>query len=46
MAKKANGKIRKIKEGQVIMEIPLPVADVLRGIPDADSKIAPGRYSK
>ncbi|MBI4684627.1 MAG: IS256 family transposase [Nitrospirae bacterium] len=35
MAKKANGKIREIKEGQVILELPLPVADVLAGIPDA-----------
>lgn len=35
MAKKANGKIREIKEGQVILELPLPLADVLRGIPEA-----------
>lgn len=35
MAKKANGKIREITDGQVVMEIPLPVADVLRGIPEA-----------
>lgn len=35
MAKKANGKIREIKDGQVILELPLPLADVLRGIPDA-----------
>jgi hypothetical protein len=35
MAKKANGKIREIKEGQVILEMPLPIADVLAGIPDA-----------
>lgn len=35
MAKKANGKIREIKEGQVILELPLPLANVLAGIPDA-----------
>ena len=35
MAKKANGKIREIKDGQVILEVPLPLADVLRGIPEA-----------
>ncbi|MBI4684112.1 MAG: hypothetical protein HY755_02820, partial [Nitrospirae bacterium] len=35
MAKKANGKIREIKEGQVILEMPLPIADVLAGIPEA-----------
>ncbi len=35
MAKKANGKIREISDGQVILELPLPVADVLAGIPEA-----------
>ena len=35
MQKKANGKIREIKEGQVILEMPLPIADVLAGLPDA-----------
>jgi transposase-like protein len=35
MAKKANGKIREISEGQVILEMPLPVAEVLGGIPEA-----------
>lgn len=35
MAKKANGKIREIRDGQVILELPLPIADVLRGIPEA-----------
>ncbi len=35
MAKKANGKIREIRDGQVVLEIPLPVAEVLAGIPDA-----------
>lgn len=40
MAKKANGKIREIKDGQVVMEIPLPVADVLRGIPEAVERLS------
>ena len=35
MQRKANGKIREIKDEQVILEIPLPVADVLSGIPEA-----------
>lgn len=32
MAKKANGKIREVRDGQVILELPLPIADVLAGI--------------
>jgi hypothetical protein len=35
MAKKANGKIREIGDGHVVMEVPLPVADVLAGMPEA-----------
>lgn len=35
MAKKANGKIREIRDGQVLLELPLPVANVLAGIPKA-----------
>ena len=35
MAKKANGKIREIRDGQVVLEVPLPIADVLAGIPGA-----------
>jgi len=35
MAKKANGKIREITDGQVVLELPLPIADVLAGIPEA-----------
>jgi len=40
MQKKANGKIREIKEGQVILEPPLPVADVLAGIPKAVEELS------
>lgn len=35
MQKKANGKVREIRDGQVIIEMPLPVTDVLAGIPEA-----------
>jgi putative transposase len=33
MAKKANGKIREIRDDQTILEIPLPIAQVLMGMP-------------
>lgn len=35
MARKANRKIREIRDGQVILEMPLSVADLLAGIPSA-----------
>ncbi len=35
MAKKANGKIREVRDGQVVLELPLPLAEVLAGIPEA-----------
>jgi hypothetical protein len=31
MERKANGKIREIREGQVTIEVPLPIAEVLSG---------------
>jgi len=34
MKKKANGKIREISEGGVLLELPLPVADVIESIPE------------
>lgn len=40
MAKKANGKIREIRDNQIILELPLPVADVLAGIPDAVEELS------
>jgi len=40
MQKKANGKIREIRDGQVILELPLPLADVLRGIPEAVEELS------
>jgi transposase-like protein len=33
MARKANGKIREIRDGKVLLELPLPVSEVLEGIP-------------
>lgn len=35
MTKKANGKVREIQGEKVVLELPLPVADVLAGIPEA-----------
>lgn len=40
MTKKANGKIREIADGQVVLELPLPVADVLAGIPEAVERLS------
>jgi len=34
MRKKANGRIREISEGGVLLELPLPVADVIESIPE------------
>ena len=34
MRKKANGKIREIGDGGVLLELPLPVADVIESIPE------------
>jgi len=34
MQKKANGKIREIGEGGVLLELPLPMADVIESIPE------------
>lgn len=38
--KKANGKIREIREGGVLMELPLPVADVIESIPEVIGKLS------
>lgn len=35
MARKVNGKIREIRDGKVLLEIPLPLAEVIGGIPAA-----------
>jgi transposase-like protein len=40
MKKKANGRIREIGEGRVLLELPLPVADVIEGIPDVIKELS------
>jgi transposase-like protein len=40
MSKKANGKIGEIRDDQIILELSLPVADVLAGIPDAVEELS------
>lgn len=34
MQRKANGKIREIRDGQITLELPLPIAQVLTGVPE------------
>ncbi|MBI4823334.1 MAG: transposase [Nitrospirae bacterium] len=40
MERKVNGKIREIREGRVVFELPLPVAEVLSGIPEAVERMS------
>jgi hypothetical protein len=40
MSKKANGKIREIRGEQVVLELQLPVAEVLAGIPEAVEELS------
>jgi hypothetical protein len=40
MQKKANGKVREIGEGSVVMELPLSVAGVIESLPDTITKLA------
>jgi putative transposase len=40
MSKKANGKIREIRDEQVVLELQLPVAEVLAGIPEAVEELS------
>jgi putative transposase len=35
MERKVNGRIREVGDGRVVLELPLPVAEVLSGIPEA-----------
>ena len=35
MQKKANGKVREIGDGRVLLELPLPVAGVIESLPEA-----------
>ena len=40
MQRKANGKIREIRDGQITLELPLPIAQVLTGIPEVVEEIS------
>lgn len=40
MQRKANGKVREIREGQITLELPLPIAQVLTGIPDVVEELS------
>jgi transposase-like protein len=40
MARKANGKVREIEGERVVLELPLPVAEVLGGIPGAVERVS------
>jgi transposase-like protein len=40
MQRKSNGKVREIRDGQVTMELPLPIAEVLMGMPEAVEELS------
>lgn len=40
MKKKANGKIREIRDGKVLLELSLPVAEIMGGIPSAVKELS------
>ena len=40
MERKVNGSIREIRDGHVLLELPLPVAEVLSGIPEAVERMS------
>jgi transposase-like protein len=40
MERKVNGRIREIGDGRVVLELPLPVAEVLSGIPEAVERMS------
>lgn len=40
MQRKANGKIREIRDGQITLELPLPIAEVLTGIPEVVEELS------
>jgi hypothetical protein len=31
MRRKVNGKVREVKEGRVVMEVPIPMAEIITG---------------
>ncbi|MDP2168208.1 MAG: IS256 family transposase [Thermodesulfovibrionales bacterium] len=40
MERKVNGRIREISNGRIVLELPLPVAEVLSGIPEAVERMS------
>ena len=42
-AKKSNGKVREIGAGNVLLELPLPVAGVVESLPEVIRELARGR---
>ncbi len=40
MQKKANGKVREIGDGSVLLELPLPVAGVIESLPEVIRELA------
>jgi len=40
MGRKANGKIREIGDGQITIKLPLPMAEVMLGVPEAIEKMS------
>jgi transposase-like protein len=40
MERKANGKIREIRDGKILLELPLPVAEVFEGIPQVVEELS------
>ncbi len=40
MGRKANGKIREVRDGQITIELPLPIAEIMLGVPQAIEKMS------
>lgn len=40
MGRKSNGKVREIVDGQVTIELPLPIAEIMLGVPQAIEKMS------
>lgn len=40
MERKVNGKIREIGEGEILLELPLPVAEVIENLPQLIGELA------
>jgi hypothetical protein len=42
MERKVNGRIREVGDGRVVLELPLPLAEVLGGVPAAVKEMSEG----